>query len=79
MIVVWASTTPPLGHHLHEIAKAELEPEMPVDTKDNDLPVDMTTLEKVIYALHPGSLSPNDEFASNTPRLNRWRQGFLTR
>ncbi|WP_026605512.1 hypothetical protein [Methylocapsa acidiphila] len=50
---------------------------MPVDTEDNDLPVDMTTLEKVSYALHPGSLSPNDEFASNTPRLSRWRQSLL--
>jgi len=37
----------PLGHHLYEISKAELEPEIPADAEDNDLPVEMAPFEKI--------------------------------
>src|SRR5436853_6984864 len=33
---------------------AEFEPEIPTDTPDDDLPVEMPTLEEVINAQHPG-------------------------
>src|SRR5271166_5447124 len=42
------------GHHFHEIPKAELEPEIPSDAEDDDLPVEMAAFEKSIYAQHPG-------------------------
>src|SRR5271165_2086527 len=45
---------PSLGHHLHEISKAELEPKIPADTKDDDFPVEMAPFEKIINAQHPG-------------------------
>ena len=45
----------PLGHHFHKIAKAELEPKIPPDAEDNDLPVKMAAFEKIINAQHPGS------------------------
>jgi hypothetical protein len=42
-----------LSHHFHEVANAELEPEIPPDAKDDDLPVEMAALEKVIHVRHP--------------------------
>jgi hypothetical protein len=45
-----------LGHHFHKISKAELEPQIPAHAKDNDLPVELTALEKIIHAQHPSSL-----------------------
>src|SRR5208283_3198489 len=45
-----------LGHHFHKISKAELEPQIPAHAEDNDLPVELTALEKIIHAQHPSSL-----------------------
>src|SRR5208282_3800547 len=39
-----------LGHHFHEISKAQLEPEIPKGTQDDDLAVEMMALEEVINA-----------------------------
>ena len=39
-----------LGHHFHKISKAELEPQIPAHAEDNDLPVELTALEKIIHA-----------------------------
>jgi hypothetical protein len=44
-----------LGHHFHKISKAELEPQIPAHAEDNDLPVELTALEKIILCLS-GSL-----------------------
>jgi hypothetical protein len=44
-----------LGHHLREVSKAELEPQIPAHAEDNDLAVEMAALEKIINAQHPGS------------------------
>ena len=47
-----------LGHHFYEITKTELEPEIPADTEDYDLPVKIAAFEKSINARHFGSLLP---------------------
>ena len=47
-----------LGHHFHEISKAQLEPQIPAHAEDDDLPVEMAALEKIIHAQHLGSLPP---------------------
>ena len=47
-----------LGHHFHEISKAELEPEKPAYAEDNDLLVEMAAFEKIINARHFGWLPP---------------------
>jgi hypothetical protein len=52
MIVVWASETPRSAIILHEIAKAELETQIPADTEDNDLAVELVALKKIIHAQH---------------------------
>jgi hypothetical protein len=57
----------PLGHHFHEISKAELEPQIPADAGDDDLPVEMAALEKIINAQHPGSLPPKTSFQQICP------------
>jgi hypothetical protein len=44
-----------LSHHFHEISKAVLEPKIPSDAKDDDFPVEMAALEKVIHVQRPGS------------------------
>jgi hypothetical protein len=45
----------PLSHHFHDISKAEFEPEIPAYAQDDDLPVEMAVLEKIIHAQHPGA------------------------
>ncbi len=42
----------PLGHHLYEVSKAELEPKTPADAEDDDLPVEMAAFEKIIDVQH---------------------------
>jgi len=37
---------PAFDHHFHEIAKAELEPEIPPDAEDDDLAVEMAAFER---------------------------------
>ena len=37
---------PAFDHHFHEIAKAELEPEIPPDAEDDDLSVEMRPLKR---------------------------------
>jgi hypothetical protein len=59
----------PLSHHFREILKAELEPQIPADAEDDDLPVEMAALEKIINAQHPGSLSPKTSFRQICPLL----------
>jgi hypothetical protein len=39
---------PAFGHHFHEIPKAKLEPQIPPDAEDDDLPVEMAAFEKII-------------------------------
>ena len=38
-------TDAPLRHHLHKIAEAELEPQIPADAKNDDLAIEMAALE----------------------------------
>src|SRR5208282_4016566 len=49
---------PAFDHHFHEIAKAELEPEIPPDAEDDDLEVEMAALEKILNVQHSGSRPP---------------------
>ena len=51
-----------LRHHFHEISKAELEPQIPADAEDDDLPVKMAALEKISNAQHSGSLPQKASF-----------------
>jgi hypothetical protein len=46
------------GHHSREIAKAELETQIPPHTEDDDLSVEMAAFEKIIYVQHLSSRSP---------------------
>src|SRR5208337_3890761 len=41
-----------------EIAKAELEPEIPPDAEDDDIAVEMAAFEKVLNVQHSGSRPP---------------------
>ena len=54
-----------LSHHLHKISKTELEPEIPAQAEDNDVPVELAALEKIIHAQHPSSLPPNSPKVSS--------------
>jgi hypothetical protein len=40
------------GHHLDEIPETQFEPEIPANAKNNDLPVEMASLEKLFDAQH---------------------------
>src|SRR5580693_2062375 len=52
---------PALGHHLHEITKAEFVPQIPAHAEHDDLPVEMAAFEKIINVQHawPGSSRTN--------------------
>src|SRR5580693_6700556 len=52
---------PTLGHHLHEITKAEFVPQIPAHAEHDDLPVEMAAFEKIINVQHawPGSSRAN--------------------
>src|SRR5271163_3350504 len=41
---------PAFGHHLDEVSKTQFVPQIPAHTENDDLPVEMTALEKVIQA-----------------------------
>ena len=43
-----------LRHHLHQIAVAEFEPQLPPHAQDDDLPVEMAALEQLIQTQEPG-------------------------
>jgi hypothetical protein len=43
----------PLGHHLHQVSQAQLEPKIPAHAQDNDFAVKMTTSEQLLHALQP--------------------------
>ena len=43
-----------LRHHLHQIAVAELEPQVPPHAQDDDLPVEVAALEQLIQCQEPG-------------------------
>jgi len=45
---------PSLGHHLDEIAKAELEPQIPANAENDYFTVEMPALEQFINAQHHG-------------------------
>ena len=53
MIVVCASESP-----LDEIAKAEFVSQIPADTEDNDLPIEVAPFEEFVHAQHAKSASP---------------------
>ena len=41
---------PAFGHHLDEVSKTQFVPQIPAHTENDDLPVEMTALEKFIQA-----------------------------
>src|SRR4030088_1754494 len=41
-------------HHLHQVAVAELETQIPSHAKDDDLPVKVAALEQIIQTQEPG-------------------------
>jgi Mrp family chromosome partitioning ATPase len=41
---------PTFGHHLEEVSKTQFVPQIPAHTENDDLPVEMTALEKFIQA-----------------------------
>ncbi len=51
-----------LSNQFHQISKAEFEPQILADAEDDDLPVEIAALERIINAQHPGSLSPKTSF-----------------
>ena len=51
---------PAFDHHFHEIAKAELEPEIPPDAEDDDFSVEMAAFEKILNVQHSGSRPPKE-------------------
>jgi hypothetical protein len=40
-----------LGHHLHQVTQAELEPEIPPHAQQDDLAVEVSTREQLFQAL----------------------------
>jgi hypothetical protein len=62
-----------LGHHFYEVSKAELEPQIPAHAENDDLPVEMTALEKIISIIQLA-----DRLSDAFCRVRRaWRQGIL--
>jgi hypothetical protein len=53
---------PALGHHLHEVAKAQLEAQVPANAQDDDLAFEVPALEKFFHPLqplrHPSAFNP---------------------
>jgi hypothetical protein len=47
----------PLSHHLDEISEAQLKPEIPTHTENNDLPIEKAALEELVNSQHAGLLS----------------------
>ena len=43
---------PAFSHHLDEIAKAEFVSQIPADTEDNDLPIEVASFEEFVHAQH---------------------------
>jgi hypothetical protein len=43
-----------LAHHLHQVAQAQLEPQIPAHAEHNHLSVEVTTSEQFLHALRPG-------------------------
>ena len=48
------ATRRPLRHHLHQIAVAEFEPQVPPHAEDHDLPVEVAALEQLIQTQERG-------------------------
>src|SRR5260221_14325317 len=40
-----------LGHHLHQISQTQLESKIPAHAQDDDFPVEVATLEQLLYGL----------------------------
>jgi hypothetical protein len=43
------------GHHLHQVTETQLEAQIPPDTQDDDLTLEVPTLEQLIRAGFPPS------------------------
>jgi hypothetical protein len=66
-----------LGHHLHQVTEAQLEAQIPPHTKDNDLTLEMPTLEQLIKAgqllrHHPSPIPPPPKIPGS-PTLHQSR------
>ena len=40
-----------LGHHLHQISQTQLKSKIPAHAQDDDFPVEVATLEQLLYGL----------------------------
>src|SRR5271170_226684 len=56
---------PTLGHHLHEITKAEFVPQIPAHAEHDDLPVEMAAFEKIVNVQHAWSGSSRANLPPN--------------
>jgi hypothetical protein len=43
---------PAFSHHDHEVSITELEAQIPADTEDDDLPIEMPAFKKIVHAQH---------------------------
>ena len=73
---------PALGHHLDEVTGAELERQVPPDTKDDDFLVEMSTPEKIIRRVrfrHPSRYrrEPNLSSLHQNPHADRTIRSLL--
>ena len=66
-----------LGHHFHQISKAEFEPQIPADAEDDDIPVEMAAFEKIIHAQHLRFTLSKGEFAADMPRFSHLHQSHF--
>jgi hypothetical protein len=44
---------PALGHHLYQVAKTQLETQVPANAQDDDLTLEVPAREEFVYALQP--------------------------
>jgi hypothetical protein len=64
----------PLGHHLDEVSKTRLEPQIPPHKENDDLPVEMAPSEELVDTQHMGSDPLASASQSNMPRFRYLHQ-----
>src|SRR5205807_10082241 len=57
-----------LGHHLHQVSQAQLKSKIPAHAQDDDVAVEVTTLEQLLDRLQLGHCRPSARSARQRSR-----------
>ena len=58
MMVVCAIDRPALDHHLHKVSQTQLKAKIPAHAQDDDVAIEVATLEQLFYSLQFGHCRP---------------------